>query len=179
MNLKKLICIAAVVCFGSNAFAMEIYKGKVISQKVWSNDGSKAAVVAKRNPHARHDTDNSYEDVVSSISSWSTNVNEALKINNTNYIALKNNSDQTKRYYIVESVCSQTSDNFNRCLYYHAQIELEPTGAANINETPFLEMVYSKPGHYRVNSTSTVYDRNDDYGSVAHSSIANAMIFVS
>lgn len=174
MNLKKLICIAVVAGLGSHAYAMEIYKGKVISEKVWSNDGSKAVTGINKKQQFRHESSDVFEEVVSSISSDYANVNVPVTMNNMHLIRLYNKTDATKDYRVMESICSQTSDNLNRCIYYHKQIQLEPNGYVTEGKEPILEMTYTKPGRYRV----TVMTVADD-GSVPHISEGRATIFVS
>ncbi len=173
MKLKQLICIAVTVGLSSHAFAMEIYKGKVISEKVWSNDGSKAVLGTHQKPQFRHEGQ-SYEQIMSSISSDEGKVNEPVTMNNMHAIYAFNDTDETKSYRVMESICSQTSDNFNRCIYYHKNIELEPQGYISENKEPVLEMTYTKPGRYRVTVMTVLYD-----GNVPHMSEGRATIFVS
>lgn len=174
MNLKKLICITAAISLSSHAFAMEIYKGKVISEKVWSNDGSKAVTGINKNQPFRHDSTGMYEEIMSSISSDHASVNVPVTMNNMHHIHLINNTDETKNYRVMESICSQTSDNLNRCIYYHKQIQLEPHGYVTEGKEPILEMTYTKPGRYRV-TVMTIAD--DDV--IPHISEGRATIFVS
>lgn len=174
MKLKQLIFIAATIGLSSHAFAMEIYKGKVISEKVWSNDGSKAALGKSKKPRFKHESGNLHEQIMSSISSDASAVNEPITLNNMHAVYVYNGTDETKQYLVMESICSQTSDNFNRCIFYHKQIELQPQGYIEETKVPVLEMTYTKPGKYRVTVTTDVYD-----GGFPHVSEGRATVFVS
>jgi hypothetical protein len=179
MNLKQLICIAATISLCTHAFAMEIYKGKVISEKVWSNDGSIAVTGINKKQQFRHDDGYTYENIYSSISSDSAKVNEPVTMNNFHHIRLYNRTDHNKNYWIEENICSQTSDNLNRCIYYNQQIQLEPNGYIDQGKQPILKITYTKPGRYRVTVETSAIEEFGEGAYIPHTSAGRATILVS
>ena len=157
MNLKKIICLAAALSVSSHVFAMEIYKGKVVSEKLWSSDGSKAKVApSKKSRHANRHFDVSNDVFVQAvIAAQTAKVNEYIEIENSNNLSLQNTSDETHTYYVGHNVCSETSEGTAHCVHYHRTFELSPGGYVEDDFRPVLEQAYSKPGTYKIESYSS------------------------
>lgn len=158
MKLKSILCLAAALSVSGQVLAMEIYKGKVISQKVWSTHGGKARIAPSKrlqNHHMRS-PNNTYEYSYANIYSETAKVNLPTIISNSNAVNIDNNSDTTHKYMIGQSACSETPEATVHCVHYFEEVELEAGGYLNENMQPVLEMTYTKPGNYRI-TTITSY----------------------
>jgi hypothetical protein len=157
MNMKKVLCLAAALSLTSHALAMEIYKGKVLSQKVWSSDGGKAKISPSKAMRGQkmHMQNQPYEHTWAQVFSGSTKVNQPFEIENTNGVFIQNDSDETHEYRTIQSVCSETSEATFHCVHYFDEIELSPGGYLSDDLRPVLEMTYSKPGSYKIISLTS------------------------
>lgn len=168
MKVKNIFCLLAALGISSHAFAMEIYKGKVLSQKVWSSDGGKATLKVNKAMLGMHAARQPLEHTWAHLSSASTKVNRAVEIPISTGVSVLNFSDETHIYHTIQSVCSETPEATMQCVYYEADMELSPGGYLVDDLQPVLEMIYSKPGNYRISALSS-YDEDSNPASYTES----------
>jgi hypothetical protein len=160
MNFKRIVLMAAMISASANAFAIEIYKGKVISDKTWSDDGSKAVMKRDKMLLAKHGVPNStYLNVL--VRDLGGKVNEPVEIYNRHTKTVYNSSDVNHRYVIYEAVCAGVANSSSHCVIHAMKVELNPEGYFEDDSYPALEMTYSKPGRYNIYAFSSYREENE------------------
>ena len=181
MNLKKILCIAVIVSASSHAFALEIYKGKIISQKTWSTDGGKAVMVANKSQVRKQPRmDTSYQYVEARVYAGTAKVGEPVTIAHDHGYGVGNNDTENHTYQARMTVCSSESANTVHCIHHFDTIELTPGGYFREDNIPDLVMTYDKAGSYYLSAyTSLSEDKvnTDNYGPTG--SVSQAIMNVS
>lgn len=177
MNLGKLFCLTALACISSNVFAMEIYKGKVVSEKLYASDGSKATLAVKKHAVKRaYEEDFIYN--TASIPSSNAWVNKPVVIDGASTVSIFNNEGMTKSYEVRSEVCSETSEATTHCVYYYKTVLLESGGYYYDDAIPLLKMSYSKPGRYKTWVKSGLW-QSYEHGTFPVYTRANSAVIVS
>ncbi len=168
MRLTHLICLAVVVASGTQAFAIEIYKGKMINHKEWNTGGARGKFVSdfnksstmpmSRGHHALNTNEFSGETFAHATSS-STRVSQPTELTNSNKVYYINNTNENHAYTYTFAACGIESDKVEQCLFYENTVELEPNGYFADESHPTIELTYTKPGKYLFqSSTQTIED---------------------
>ncbi len=161
MNCKKLVCFTVLAVVSTNVGAMQIYKGKIVSQKITTTDGSQGAVAPNKKtivfPTMQQ---RSFSDKLTSVllDSSVAKMNEPVELSTNHYTFISNASDVTELYEVVHTVCSQTSEASTHCIFYHKQIELEAGGYFSDDTRPVLTMKFSQPGRYHTTAITSVFN---------------------
>lgn len=152
MKMKTILCLTMALGICSQAMALEIYKGKILSQKVWSTHGEKARLAsAKNRQHKSQLIDgNVFQASYAQILSRTAKVDELVSIENNNALFVDNNTDEEHEYRVMNSVCSDTDENTTHCIHYFKTFVLSPGGYLSDDMHPVLDMTYSKAGSYRI-----------------------------
>ena len=164
MKMKLLISavIAAAVC--SNAFALHITKGKLISHKEWTTGnaiasyqpGTKTLQSMKRTLAKLDVNPSTPIFLASETRNAVAHVGERVSVNNNAFIWVKNNTESTRNYYYNFNICATKSDSIIECVYAYEQIELEPNGEFNNALSPELTVKFNEPGVYETTASSFV-----------------------
>jgi hypothetical protein len=171
MNVKKILCLAVIMSAAVNASAMELHKGKVISDKVWSPDGSKATLVYSKHARTRYFDDgklSAFTNVYLKDSGGVANV--PVTIENHHALNLYNFGDEKSQYYIHKWICVDTSVKQAHCVIQDLLVELEPQGSLYDETSPGLTLTFDSAGRYPVRaSTGVSKDRwGGKYESFSH-----------
>lgn len=158
MNIKLLIGLVCTAAIGTNAFALEIIKGKLISHKEWASDGAVASYLPA--PKARLSMKNAGLlnktglEVIAETKSAATTVGQPVTISNDGWIWVNNLSEEVKQYRYTFSVCANVAENTTECAYTEDVVELQPRGGIYSGSNPALQLTYDKPGVYDMYAAS-------------------------
>ncbi|OGT44199.1 MAG: hypothetical protein A3F42_04150 [Gammaproteobacteria bacterium RIFCSPHIGHO2_12_FULL_37_34] len=179
---KKIILGFAIASMATSAFALEIYKGRLITHKEWTTGNAKGFFKAsKMIPELKAkglDAEHSYSYIYSYAASIKSSVNTPVNVSGENYISLYNDTRTKELYHYTFSVCARNSDHTAQCAYYYDEIELEPGGYANSAEQPILQVTFAKPGNYN-GWASTSLSKDQESASVGSHSRSESTIEIS
>jgi hypothetical protein len=177
MKLKQIMFGLVAVIAVDTVSASELYKGKVLSEKVWTSDGrATSAVTRKIVGQMPMRLDTSGLAVQSYLDSAAIKINENIVLGNRHFIDLRNSSGVTKTYKIFDYVCSFTTDANNHCAMYDKKIELSDGGYYYDMTAPQLEMSYAVAGRYSISMGTSVFEDDGSQGAV--NSYASAVVDV-
>ncbi len=176
MNLQKLFCLAVMASVSTNVIAMEIYKGKVLSEKIYASDGSKATLAPQKNTMLPRHNDSDYAYTTANIPSGHAKVNTPVVVDGSLSVSFVNSTEETRHYTVLNRVCSRTTEATNHCVYYHKEIELQPQGSFFEDALPLLKMTYSKPGSYKIWVESGFYQYGENGTFPTFSDAVNTMV---
>lgn len=178
MNIKKILCLTAALSISSHVFALEIYKGKMVNEKIWSTSGVKAKIgVSKKFQNRKmHTAEPDRALVQAVIASQTAKINTPVEISNDNRLYIVNYTDEPHVYNVEHSVCSETSDAVTQCVHYWREFEISSGGYVDDDFRPVLELTYTKPGIYKIDSFSIYTLKDDNYST---DSVATSVVTVS
>jgi hypothetical protein len=174
MRVKSLLCLALTTIVGSNSFALEIYKGHLISHKEWSTGNVKGGFVANKimksalaSNHAASNDHGEQKNIISQIASYTGTVGSPVAVNSENSIYMLNVSETSKLYRYTYSLCADAIDKTAQCVYYSDAIQLDAGGYFNNVQAPQLQLIYATPGTYQTYTTTSL--NTEDWTSVTGS----------
>ncbi len=156
MKLNKILSFAAAMIACTNLFAADIFQGKIINEKEWSNGKVKFNFI-KTNDIQNLATLNQMnltvanEDQVSLVARAGTTqgtVNNMVRLDNYVSIMLRNNFSTPRQYNLMVNACTETGPNAYQCSYHTEVIALDPNGSVAFGFTPILDYPYSQAGNY-------------------------------
>lgn len=156
MKIKLIISMAIAAAVGSNAFALDISNGKVISHKEWATAGAKAAYLpGTKSRQSIQDIKGmklsaSSNAVYSDTESTTARIGEPVTVGNDGYIWIYNSSESTQNYQFNYSICAEQNANITECVYSEDRIELQPHGYLSDSRKPTVTMKYDTPGSYNI-----------------------------
>jgi len=158
MKVKSLVCLAFASIVSVQAFALEIYKGHVISHKEWSTGNAKGAFVAGHMTNqslrlTRPVASRGEGDFVSSYSHISSSSGKAgvpAIVIGDGMVYIANGSQGSKQYAYQYTVCAEIADKTEQCLYSYDEIELDADGYFQESRQPQLQLTFATPGDYHI-----------------------------
>lgn len=154
MDLKKILCLLAAVAFNTQAFAIEIYKGKLLSHKVTATPGAKTTS-AKITYMQQHPSGAKGYFAHTFFKSPMVKVNEAILLGNMHDVYVYNDSNEEHQYQIFMSVCALTDDmSTMHCVRFDDVVSLQSGGYVREDVMPQLTMQYGVAGTYGVDAES-------------------------
>jgi hypothetical protein len=155
MKMKLLVSLAVVAALGSNAYALQISKGRLIEHKQWSTNGVAVATTLGKKfvPKAMNlDVNGLHSSLSVKAVSQSVKVGEPVVMSNDGGIILSNDSDTAKIYTFGFSICAESdaADGTVECVHTQDRVELQPNGEVSQPDMPVLHMTFNKPGNYSV-----------------------------
>lgn len=160
MNFKNIFSLAVLAALSANVSAIQLYKGKIVSQKVWTNDGSKPLIAMNNKnvmmPLMQHHSDaNRYTAIM--VESMNAKVDEYVSPQNNHFTGLSNAGNTSQLFNITHTICSNTPEGSEHCVFYNKVVELEVGGYITDDTRPVLNIKFSRPGRYYVNANTTIY----------------------
>lgn len=156
MKIKLIISMAIAAAVGSNAFALEISKGKLISHKEWATAGAKAAYLPGTKTRQNIQDikgmklSESSNAVYSDTESTTAKVGEPVTVGNDGYVWIYNASEAVKNYRFEYSICADQTANIMECVYSEDVVELQPHGYVSDSRKPTVTMKYDTAGSYNI-----------------------------
>lgn len=152
MNIKLLVGLVCAAAIGSNAFALQITKGKLISHKEWATDGAVASYLPATKTFegvkkAGLLTKTALE-LTAETESVAVTVGAPVTISNDAWIWVMNTSDEVKQYRYTFYICAFVNANTSDCVYAEDLVELQPHGAIYTGAKPALQVAFDKTGVY-------------------------------
>lgn len=176
MNLKLASSIVIAALLNTNTFAVEIYKGQIISHKEWSTGNNQYSFDDAKNHFPltslpTHTNNNSYTyyDSQAIGLSFTGLVNMPIKINGYNYTAIENYTTATQTYLYHVEDCAVIDSHTSNCAYYDDQIQLDPEGYIIYQQSPSLITTFSTKGIYQ-NVVTTIVNGSDNSSSTSTAS---------
>lgn len=164
MNLKQIFCLAVIAGVSSHAFALEIYHGRVISEKRWSNDGSKVTL-AKKSLSARTNAELPQNQELSvAMMSATGKVGEPITLSGNHSILITNNTATSQTYFYNISVCALVDEHTSHCVYETKNLELDPSGSFKTDDEPALTLTFNNPGVYQTMATTWIKGEGNGNG---------------
>jgi hypothetical protein len=170
MKIKLLVSMAIAAAVGSNAFALEISKGKLISHKEWSTGGAIASsqpgsktlesVMRRHKSMLKSENSVSYYFLEAETAPATGRVGEPVSVSNNAFVYARNDTSETQTYNYNFSICTNKSDHIIECVYAGDVIELLPGGFFSNTAQPVLTVKFDKPGSYSTMADSIVYVNN-------------------
>lgn len=151
--LKKLGLGLIALSIGSSSFALELYKGSIVSHKESTTGGIKA--VLKQQPRraslrALEDSDEESNgnmvNVYNSVYQQSAILGQPTKIDSEQSVFIVNETDVAQTYNISTSVCVDASNDnksTGQCYNAYDTINLEPRGYYDANQMPELLVAFN------------------------------------
>lgn len=156
MKIKLLISMAIAAAVGSNAFALEITKGKLISHKEWATAGAKASYLpGTKTRQTVLDSkgmklSGSSNAIFSDTESTTTQVGVPVTVGNDGYVWIYNSTETVQNYRFVVSMCADQNDEIIECVYSEDNVELQPHGYLSDSRKPSVTMKYDTAGSYNI-----------------------------
>ncbi len=172
MKVKLLLATAMMAAITSNAFALHITKGKLLSHKEWATGGAIALTMPTNKTKASLmrmlDQQNSIQPslVVAGIDNFATTVNEPVTINNNGFFWFENTTAASKTLSLMTSICVQHSVNTLECVYTFDRFDLEAGGYVELNIFPALKVAFREAGTYITTASSEFRSEEMDGGSI-------------
>lgn len=162
--MKGKIFIASLLAFSvtTNAFALEIYKGKVIKSKEWTTDSGIKAVYTNAK-HSRLKPMDEGRDAVSQINFTEGAVGAPVTVNGGNFVYISNESEQTNTYHFQTSICAALTEHTDRCSYHFEDVSLEPGGYFMVDKENAMQLTFAEAGEYSSYIVTSVSDSGDNY----------------
>lgn len=183
MKIKLLVSMAIAAAVGSNAFAVQITKGKLVSHKEWTTGGAVAAYLPGTKSLDSLLRDKSmmkqtriqpYHYVSADTAPVHGLVGEALSISNDAYVYAYNGSNEIQKYSYTFDICTNRSEHINECVYTFDEIELQPGGNFYNASQPVLKVKFDKPGTYQTIASSYIFSNGLSSGSASIADITVA-----
>ena len=160
MKVKLLLTTAIMAAIASNAFALHITKGKLLSHKEWATGGAVALTMPTNKTKATAmrmlDQQTSIQPslIVAGIENFTTTVNEPVTINNSGFFWFENTTVSSKTIWLMTSICAQHNVNTSECVYSYDRFIVEPGGNVNGTVFPALKVAFPQPGTYVTTASS-------------------------
>jgi hypothetical protein len=159
MNIKLIIGLICTAAIGTNAFALQITKGKLISHKEWATDGAVASYLPATKTLASVQKAGQLTKTALELSaeteSVATTVGAPVTIANDASIWVMNTSDEVKQYRYTFYICAFINANTSDCVYTEDLVELQPHGAIYTGAKPALQVAFDEAGVYDTWAGST------------------------
>lgn len=174
MNLKQILCLAAIAGVSSQAYALEIYHGRVISEKSWSTAGGKVTF-AKKPLRARANAGAPQDQGLSvGIMSATGKVGEPVTLTGNHSIYIMNETATAQTYFYNISVCALMDAHTVHCVYQAKNLELDPNGYFYVDNEPQLTLTFNAAGNYQ--TTATTWIRGSGIESGYMNAISNVTV---
>lgn len=169
MQIKLFISMAIAAAVASNAFALQITKGKLISHKEWTTGGAIAAslpgtktlasIMRDKNIMRPGRTHTSYF-LQAEAAPVSGHVGERIPVSNDAYIYAYNDTNEIKHYQYNFNICAIKTEKITECVNSGDVVELQPGGSFHNFGQPVLKVKFDKAGTYVADAASTLYEGN-------------------
>lgn len=187
MKGRSILALTIAAMLSSSTFAMEIYKGRLISHKVTTPKNAK--LIFNHNKtipplFAKNNLDGDQEHVVAYLMAQMNpaefKVDELSKITGAQWGSISNFTQAVQQYVYVYEICVQIDKNNMQCADVSDRFELEPRGYATMYDEPILQMTFKHPGTYKTQAYSTIFNIVNDHGGkyISTASEANSEITV-
>jgi hypothetical protein len=183
MKLKIIISIVVATALSSQAYAMQITKGKLISHREWATKGVKASFgISTRTRKDMKLDDN--PNIIPSANFAETHsvlakVGQPVSVKNDGFVTIANTTNHTRTYQIFMRICADAITSGNvECLNYENEISLEPGGSYVDAPVPTLTITYNEPGTYSSYAMTWYYGSNQSADEDGRS-LSDATIVVS
>lgn len=159
-KVKLLSGFILTTMISANAFALEIKNGKLLSHKERTTAPSSTEFLAKKNETLLNNSNQSESYVtLARLFTTSGTVGQPTKVESTQTVAFRNNSDGTQVYSIVRRLCVFTE---LKCQETEDKIQLDAGGEVWGGKSLTLEIVFKKPGNQTIAMQTYVFKRADD-----------------
>lgn len=156
MNLKQILSLAVIAGLSSHAYALEIYHGRVLSEKTWSTDGGKVTFAKKSQfARAKEGLPQSQRLEVG-IANVSGTAGQPLTLSGNHYIYIENNTANNQTYFYNISVCAYTSNKTSHCVYQTKNLELSEGGYFLADSEPELTLSFDAAGNYPITASTWI-----------------------
>lgn len=176
MKIKFLLACVVMATLSTNASALQIHKGKLLSHKEWSTGKAKLslakAIIAKRS--LKDNTDGTWSSLTSEIHPATGLVNQMIAIKNEANIYLQNNSDHEQTYELRFSICAMPAKDSYDCVDTWDTIQLQPGGHFSDPDALVLNIAFDQPGEYTIFSDSSMW--TEYWANSAYSSSESSVI---
>lgn len=170
MKLKSLLCLM-LASAATQAYALEIYKGHIVSHKEWATGSAKGSFVPGNaaanaalklnmlgSKQSRADGGVSHT-IFSSVAPATGTAGSITTLTGSNSIYMYNSGKEKQQYNYQYSLCAAIADKTASCVYYYDEIELEAGGSFNDNHQGQSQLVFAAAGTYPIyNSTALMRD---------------------
>lgn len=158
----KILLGFILASMATSGFALEIYKGHVVSHKEWTTGNAKGffkpgKITSEILKSKGLRTDNSYSSLYTYATTVKGNVNTPIDIPGDNYIFVYNDTQVSEFYHYTFSICARNSEHTASCAFYYDELVLEPGGYASSAEQPILQVSFAKPGLYESAVSTMLY----------------------
>lgn len=185
MKGKLLLISAAVTALVSaNSFAMEIYKGKLINHKEWSDSNDKfsfksnvSALPLTLPTHGKkiHGKANGNQAMVYAVANGGNFLtNSDVSLTGYGIIYVENDTDAEQTYDYRQSICVNISEHEQHCAQLADSVDLEPGGYFLNQDMPVVNVTFNEPGNYMESVSSEI--RNDLFDTSSSFAITNVQV---
>ncbi len=175
MQIKLFISAIAAAAMASNAFAVEIKNGRLLSHKEWTTGSATASFspgtktlqdILRKHPQMK-----SISSLPTSVASdarpTTGRVGETIAANNDGFVFVVNDTEETREYRYTILMCAQKTDNMQECAYSFDHIELEAGGVFYASKLVALKVKFDKPGLYEAYGEAFVFTNSKIMSSYA------------
>lgn len=180
MKVKSLLAIALVAAASSNAFSMEIVKGKLLSIKTQTTANVKPAtfnetainkntLAALLKKHKNDQTMFIYARDQMDETPDTIKVGDSLDIRGRTNVFLDNDTTENKKYKITQSICYDPfGPGMPVCSDEENVIQLDAGGYVQLMQRPEWKPTFTEVGRYIVSVETTIEDNVDSNGASFH-----------
>lgn len=155
--MKKLLlasCVAAIALAGTQAFALEIVKGKVVEHKEWSTGHIKSVIKNTSIPDAKlkkpFDKDSEWAALYLDIQHGT--VGQPVTWAPHAFIHHSNMTEANEKISYFVGACVWMTLNDIECTYYSDTVELQPGGTIYGGGVPEVTTTFDQAGTYNITS---------------------------
>jgi hypothetical protein len=183
MKLTPIIGIALAAAISSNAFAVEVTKGKVLKHKEWSTGKVKASYAKGSKTLAAMKQKIKLDGPVPTYTFAETrpvsvNAGDTFSISNDSFTFIHNNTSEVHYYTMESSICVERTDNAVECVYSWDYVELQPDGDITAVSMPTLTTSFADAGTYHTDA-STYFSGGTQNKFFSNLSSSSATVIVS
>jgi len=186
MKGKIILCASLVALLSANSFALEIYKGRIVSHKEWTTGDAKVVYKpANKNTLIKFKQQRmqSQEGASGYVSTYIDQTQGAtstpIYINGSHYFYIINNTSSTQTYNYTLETCAFDSANTAKCAYYFDAVQLEPNGYLEEVNEPQLQVQFDKAGTYQTFASAYVQNYDNSSTQINISSNSNSVAAIS
>ncbi len=162
MKLKMITCLTLATILGSNVYALQISKGKLIAHKEWATGGAivniKAGTQTKKDVMQSralaHQLSSSATAISARTFSVNTTVGQPATVSNDMFAIISNDTSEVHEYYVGSDICVTLHSNMTECVYVQDIYELQPGGQVFESKAPTLDITFKEAGVYQVTAYS-------------------------
>lgn len=161
MKFTTLVgAVCAAVIF-SQAYALQIHKGRLISHKEWST-GNAIPAFLPGTLHAKKSLMEAPIQVLAETGSESVRIGDSVSVGNNALIQVLNNSNEIKSYVASLEFCAFLQNHITDCMFSEDIVELEPYGDLDLAKKLLLTLKFTKAGVHEIRARSIVIGEDDE-----------------